>query len=376
LEEFTDLILNSGDVILVVDGMLSFDFKQAYINTVLSLKKFQLLKFIPVKPRYLVLRVTENCNSRCITCNAWKNHYKDELSFDEIRDILRQCRDFGIDSVRLSGGEPLLREDIADIVQVCSHLGFKEIYVGTNGLLLKEKARELIESGVTRIGLSIDGVGEVNDLIRGVPGTYKRVIEGIKTVNAIKREKGLKLDVVNFTTILTYNIDQIPNIIRICQKLGVKWGFNLLDANIHLFQGIDVQKLRVKDEAKIDKLMDYLLVLRRRLPGLIYACEHVIEFGREYLKNPDSAKRIPCVLGYAVLLVRSHGEIFPGCPILGPVGNFRKNKLTDVLKSEKYKRYAMRMYIRDCPGCSFFCGDNAMISNIWAHKLKCEIMGF
>lgn len=357
--------------------MFSLDFRQTFDNILLSLGKPQLLRFVSVKPRYLILRVTENCNSRCITCNAWKNRYDDELTTEEMRDILRQCRDCGIDGVRLTGGEPLVRTDIADIVRECDSLGFRDIYIGTNGLLLEEKAEELIENGVTHFGVSIDGIGKTNDVIRGVSDAYKRSVEGINLVKAIKKEKGLKLPAVSvFTTILKQNIDQIPEIIKACKKLGVRWGFNLLDANIHLFEGIDAPNLVVQDEKKIDGIMDYLKKLRRRLPKVIYACEHVIEFARDYLKNNQRAHQVPCILGYYKLLVRSHGEIYPGCPILGSIGNFRKDKLADVLKSKEYREYAERMYMRKCPGCSFFCADSPMIKHILSHRFKCQVMGF
>ena len=137
---------------------------------VLYLGNYSVLKVISPSPDNVEVRVTEACNSRCITCRAWKNSREGELSTQEMTDVFKQLREIGVGSIRISGGEPLIRSDIIELIRECRRLRFREIYVATNGLLLQSKAEGLVEGGVTHFGVSLDGIEETNDLIRGVPG--------------------------------------------------------------------------------------------------------------------------------------------------------------------------------------------------------------
>jgi len=126
-------------------------FKKKLDHLLLWFGSSVLCKLVSINPRYAYLRVTENCNSRCKTCFAWKNKSIHELTTEEIKDALKQLRDVGVELVWLSGGEPLIRNDIGKLVKECKLLGFKQVFVQTNGLLLQEKANELIENGLYKV---------------------------------------------------------------------------------------------------------------------------------------------------------------------------------------------------------------------------------
>ena len=349
-------------------------------NLVLYLGKPRLLRMASIKPTFAVLRVTENCNGRCITCNAWRYGCKNELGISEIRGVLQDLKTLGINTIRLSGGEPLIRPDIGDIISECNNLGFREIYLGTNGLLLMKKAKEVIESGANHIGVSIDGIGETNDRIRGISSIFKSAVEGIETVNELKREKGTIWPAVSiFTTFLKQNIDQMPQLIEMCEGLRARWCFNLLDANWHFFEGIDMQRLVVRDHRKIDEIIDYLKRVRKVTPHLVYLCDHMLEYARTYLKrcasdmNPSMPPDVPCVLGYGAIIVRSQGQVDCGCSILGSLGNIRERSLLDIVRSEECREKAERMYRRECPGCTFLCAVNGVMRHMISHSLLCRI---
>lgn len=71
-------------------------------NGILYLGNYSLLKLISPNPNYAEVRVTEACNSRCVTCTAWKNSGEGELSTQKMIDALKQLREIGVDSIRLS----------------------------------------------------------------------------------------------------------------------------------------------------------------------------------------------------------------------------------------------------------------------------------
>jgi len=132
------------------------------------------------------LFATVNCNSKCRTCfYAKETHPGEDLTFDEIRRLSSSAPRF--DKLWLSGGEPLLRDDLVDIVALFyNQNGIKTVNFPTNGLLA-----DRIESEVKRLAdtcpklaihlnYSLDGLGEVHDKIRGVPGAFERTIASME----------------------------------------------------------------------------------------------------------------------------------------------------------------------------------------------------
>ena len=335
----------------------------------------KLLRFVPLSPEFWTeFRVTENCNSRCITCNAWKNRSVVELNTQEAKNALRQLRDIGIKKIVFLGGEPLLRSDIGELVKEAASLKFEARIVVTNGLLLGDKAEELLENGVTHITVSIDGFGRNNDVIRGVPGGYEKSVRGIETVQRLGEAKGLDVKVTILTTILmNQNIDDVPKLVELSRSLGVYWSFNLLDPNLDIFVGIPFSSLLAEDAEKIDRTIDYLKKIRKEYPGLIspdVSCDHMLEYARDYLKGKNRYN-FHCIHGFKMVHLGSHGEVYPGCWAMGPLGSLRENRLDDIIKSRKYRERVERMYLMKCPGCTNRFQPNIEMKHLVSHQLQC-----
>lgn len=330
-----------------------------------------LLRFISISPRTVEFRVTDNCNSRCIMCNAWKNKSRNELSTDEIEDVLYQLKKFGVNSLILLGGEPLLRQDIGVIIEKASALKFKTILLVTNGLLLEEKAEELLKSGVTHITVSIDGIDGTHDSIRGIKGCFDKAIKGVKAIQKLKENVNPKVIVTLITTLLMkQNIDEIPQLIELSRNLHVYWDFNLLDSNLDLFKGIPYSDILVDDKEKIDKTINFLINIQKESPGLISSCRHALEYARRYLKREDLSN-YHCVHGYEILHIGSHGDVY-SCWIMEPLGNLRKAKLRDIVGTKEHRKLAERIYMRHCPGCTNLCAYNIVTKHLIFHWAHCE----
>ena len=113
----------------------------------------------------LRVSVTPACNLSCIYCHReGENNPKDLLSVEEIGNVLETAARFDIRSVKFTGGEPLLRRDLADIIR--SVPASMESSMTTNGVLLAEKAEELREAGLARVNVSIDSLN---------PETYQKI---------------------------------------------------------------------------------------------------------------------------------------------------------------------------------------------------------
>jgi len=139
--------------------------------------------------RYLRLSVTDRCNLRCSYCmpaaGISKRQHGDILSYEDLYRVASEAVGLGIDKIRLTGGEPLVRKGLLGFSERLAKLpGLKELVLTTNGLLLGEMARPLYQAGVKRLNISLDSLKpEVFAAItRG--GELKRVLDGIEAALA------------------------------------------------------------------------------------------------------------------------------------------------------------------------------------------------
>src|SRR5512133_2224524 len=110
---------------------------------------------------YLRISVTDRCNLRCRYCmpeEGARLFYPDDiLSFEEITDVVRTASGMGIDKIRLTGGEPLVRKDIVRLVAMIAGIkGVKDLALTTNGTLISGLAGQLKSAGLMRINVSLD----------------------------------------------------------------------------------------------------------------------------------------------------------------------------------------------------------------------------
>lgn len=131
----------------------------------------------------LRISVTDRCNLRCTYCMPEEVTFLDKhelLTFEEITSFVRIVAPLGIDKIRLTGGEPLLRRDLARLVSMIVAIpGIKDVGLTTNGLLLAHQAQSLFDAGLRRINVSLDALdpGRFRQLTRR--DGLDQVIEGI-----------------------------------------------------------------------------------------------------------------------------------------------------------------------------------------------------
>jgi radical SAM protein with 4Fe4S-binding SPASM domain len=117
----------------------------------------------------------------------------DELSTDEAKNVLDDLVQFGVPSVLFSGGEPLMRPDLFELIEYAVERGLRTV-ISTNGTLITtDMARKIKQNGVSYVGISLDGIGEINDKFRGVSGAFDRAVQGIKNCQDAGVRIGLRL---------------------------------------------------------------------------------------------------------------------------------------------------------------------------------------
>jgi len=139
-------------------------------------------KFFPstIRPLAAHVKLTENCQARCISCDYWKSRWDEGIDTSRAVDLVNQIADLGIGSLRFTGGEPLLRRDFFHVLRQSKSSSFKRIILQTNGLLLRKLHKEINTSPISNISVSIDGLRDSNDRIRGIRGYFDLAMDGIK----------------------------------------------------------------------------------------------------------------------------------------------------------------------------------------------------
>jgi MoaA/NifB/PqqE/SkfB family radical SAM enzyme len=296
-------------------------------------------KFLPsaIHPLAAHIKLTENCQAKCISCDYWKTRWQDGVTTDRAVALLNECRDAGIGTLRFTGGEPLLRRDFFQILQKADTSRFKSIIVQTNGLLLKKQHKEINASPITKIAVSIDGLKESNDHIRGIQGYFDLGIEGIKLL----RGKQIVISV----TLNRLSAGELDALADVVHSVGGEVEINILSRSLYFLKDADIDSMwpGKSEVAKIAKF------LRDTLKRPQYEVDYVSEY-----YNNEGVSEPACVLGYLQVFVLSNGDVLTGCYPLKPVGNILHDSLQNVLDSEAYRQQAAAMIRRECPGCT--CG--------------------
>lgn len=165
---------------------------------------------------YMRISITDLCNLRCQYCmpeeGICKKEHDDILSLEEIVEIVKSGAKLGIDKVRITGGEPLVRNGIVEFINMVSNIdGIKDIAITTNGLLLPKYAEDLKKAGLKRVNISIDSLkpDKYKEITRG--GDLSKVLEGIQEAIRV----GLTPVKLNVVAIGGYNDDEIGDFINL-----------------------------------------------------------------------------------------------------------------------------------------------------------------
>jgi cyclic pyranopterin phosphate synthase len=165
---------------------------------------------------YLRLSVTDKCNLRCFYCmpKGFRDFEQPEhwLTFDEIERVIKAFTELGVARVRLTGGEPLLRKNIAELSQRLTALpGLDDLSLSTNAMLLDKQANALQNAGVSRINVSLDSLqAERFKTITG--GLLQPVLDGLMAA----KQAGFSPIKINMVAMKGINDDEFADMIEFC----------------------------------------------------------------------------------------------------------------------------------------------------------------
>jgi MoaA/NifB/PqqE/SkfB family radical SAM enzyme len=172
--------------------------------------------WIAPRPYLLYFKPTDRCDCRCRTCDRWQrpSRAEEELSTDEVRDLLARFRALGASVLVLWGGEPLLREDLGEILRSAKRLGYRTSMC-TNARMLHRKAGEILPQ-LDTVLCSLDGFGANHDRQRGIDGLFDCVVEGLK---AARGNPGMRVKI--WASVHAENLDDLESLAQLAKELGV-----------------------------------------------------------------------------------------------------------------------------------------------------------
>lgn len=328
-------------------------------------------------PFELNFAITYKCNSRCKICKIWQKKHENELSLEEIKKITKKI-DF-VQWVRLTGGEPFLREDYIEVVKAFDKNLPNLILLSTptNALtpnVIYKKVEQTLKFFRKKyvITVSLDGPKKIHNKIRGIRTAWDSSIETYQRLKELeKKHKNFKA--FFGYTISPYNLGFFKQTLEGVKKIIP--GITANDFHVNLFQtseiyyGIKASKLNKsyfnRAKAEIDKILN----LKIKKLSLIEIGEiKYLQLAKKYLKTGKVP--INCNIFNLSCFIDPFGNVFP-CTIFNrKLGNLRDSNydLMNILSSEESKRVKTEILEGKCPQCWTPCEAHQMI---FSNFLKC-----
>lgn len=227
--------------------------------------------------RQLFLELTLQCNEHCFHCGSSCTGLPgDMMTLGEYRTVLEQVKeDFDISRVFLciTGGEPLLRHDFFDILSYAKELGYRWGMTTNATLITEDVAKRLAESGMATVSVSLDGLRDTHDRLRGLPGGYDATMRGIQNLIDTKSFQNIQV-----TTVVNHeNISELDDLFDILVKMDINsWRVINLEPIGRALNWPD-RMLTVEDYRTL-----FSYIRDKRLAGypVEYGCSHYL--GLEY----------------------------------------------------------------------------------------------
>lgn len=319
---------------------------QIVAKTLSAFLKFKVKKSAPLFASY---NVTGRCNMRCIFCNWWKNEIP-ELNTKKALVAIDAVCNLGVPFFDLSGGEPLLRKDLATLANRVVDHGCL-VSMNTNGTLLNERRIKELANTLDVVVVSLDGPKEFHDKIRGVPGTFDQAMHAIKLL----KTNNIKVGANSVVTPL--NIDVLPKFI---EELRDVVDFIQIQP-IHPYPPV---LENVPENGKISRLVDYLLKLKKTNPSFLVEPKNFLEGFENFFRG--KALKI-CHAGELYVAINPSGKLL-ACPARSDIilGDLLSCSISELLKKKQESQNWFK--VSSCEGCWLEC--TAGVSMVLENPLK------
>jgi Fe-coproporphyrin III synthase len=298
---------------------------------------------------------TSRCNSRCISCDWWKQTGAGDLSLGEIDGVAAALAELGTQLVVFSGGEPLLRPEVFDAAKLFRDRGIA-LHLLTSGILLERFADKVAET-FSRVCISLDAVDEpLYERIRGV-AALRTVERGVAKL----REIAPQIPLTARTTLQRENFRHLPRLIDHAERLGLD-GISFLPADVSSTGAFGRDELPNpvaltldRDEiGDLDATIERTIVTHRAAFASGFVAESPDKLRRiaQYYKAIAGDARFPgvdCNAPWVSVVIEANGSVRP-CFFHDSIGNVRETPLTAIV-NEKLRAFRDSFCVAGNPIC-------------------------
>lgn len=295
-------------------------------------------------PIEAIISLTNRCDARCKMCNIWKLSHNELLRADDYRALPRSLK-----NVNITGGEPLLRNDILEIIHaIYETCDSPRIILATNGFRT-EKTIELVRE-ITKyvpklgIAISIDGLAHHHDELRGVPNAYSRATSTLMALQSL----GIKDIRIGFTATPS-NISQLPVVHKLSRELDVQFTATVAQNSEVYYGKTDNEQASVSD---VERYFGYLIDCNLRSYIVknwfrAYFEQGVISFVR------DGKRMTACSAADDFFYLSPTGDVFPCLTLPNILGNIKHDSFISLWHSEN--ALLIRELASKCQKCWMVC---------------------
>jgi len=317
-------------------------------------------------PKILTYIVTYTCNAKCIMCDSWKMHGKDDLTLDEIESIFQQIP--RLDVVRLTGGEPFVRKDFAQIYDLAqNYLQPYAFQITTNGFLT-DRIVKFVEERDRSIPLylliSVDGTKDTHNRIRGKETAWDSVMKTLEAIAPRKKELNITLS-INQTVVDPDGASEYRPLHEKIKHLGIEHQVVVAyqeSATYSTERGIEVNiprdgEYKTWGEFTQEQLVTLLQQVEEDLDELSWKGRAIKRYYLKGIANrllgQTGVPNPKCTALTAHMRLFPNGDV-PTCQFNSKaVGNFREKNFEQIWYGEKIEK--QRDWVRKCPGCWAEC---------------------
>ncbi len=326
---------------------------------------------IDFEPRWIAWEITRRCNLNCVHCRSssgMESKEHPDFSFEEACRVIDDISGYAKPVIVLSGGEPLLREDVFDIAKYGTEKGLRMCLASNGTLVTDEICVKIKESGIRIVSLSLDGsTAEIHDDFRSQKGAFAG------TINAAELFKKHGIEFIVNSSFTKRNQEDIASVYKLAKKLGATaWYMFMI---VPTGRGEDIMEELISKE-DYEELLDWHYEMEKNESDILVrpTCaphyyrvqlqkkkEQKDKFERRTLKFSTGGAK-GCIAGQLIALIDVDGNVLPCSYFPKAAGNVREESFKEIWEDSKlfhdmrdFKSYKGKCgsceYINVCGGC-------------------------
>jgi len=319
------------------------------------------------KPVMFYALYNERCNVKCRYCDYWRQDEYPEMTPDEWRSALLSIKDFvGAYSISFSGGEPFIKPGFIDLLAWCHENGISAGATTNGSALNARNAARVVAARPFNLNVSVDApTADLHDYLRGAPGLFKRLSDGIRHLIDEKARQGIEFPIIIKPTITSRNFRAMPDLVDWVRQVG---------ATCLSPQPLERGPPETYDELWIEEpdLPDLEAVIERLIAmaeagAPILTPPHMLRLIPDHFRGKTAPPSVlPCRVGTRNFVIGASGDVkLCGFPDYDAIGNLRHQSARDIWTGAKAKEVRQATY-----ACERLCLLTCLSQKTLADKVR------